>query len=145
MVVKRKGRQAFLGCQRYPDCEGTGPIPDGIHLEAPPKPPPKDTGLTCPKCGKKALVIRQGPRGEFVACSGFPRCRNSFNLNLLDEVSQAIADKKDAQAIIDAAKGSGTKAKKKTKKKAKKKSTGAKKKAKKATASAEAVAAKTTG
>jgi len=121
MVVKRKGRRAFLGCERYPECKGTGQIPEGIHLEAPAKPPPKDTGLICPKCNKKPLVIRQGPRGEFVACSGFPRCRNSFNLSLLEEVTQAIAEKKDAQAIIDAAKNSGRGAKTKAKKKAKKK------------------------
>ncbi len=28
----------------------------------------------CAKCGK-ALVKRKGPRGEFLGCSGFPRCR----------------------------------------------------------------------
>ncbi len=130
MAVKRKGRRAFLGCTNFPDCDGTGQIPEGIRIEAPPKPPPKETGLTCPKCGKKPLVIRQGPRGEFVACSGFPRCRNSFNMSLLDEVRQAIETKADAQALIDGGKGAGgaKKAKKKTKKKAKKK---AKKKVKK--------------
>ncbi|MBA3872266.1 MAG: topoisomerase DNA-binding C4 zinc finger domain-containing protein [Anaerolineae bacterium] len=29
---------------------------------------------TCPKCGK-ALVKRKGPRGEFLGCAGFPKCR----------------------------------------------------------------------
>lgn len=28
----------------------------------------------CPQCGK-ALVKRKGPRGEFLGCSGFPKCR----------------------------------------------------------------------
>ncbi len=107
MVVKRKGRRAFLGCTRYPDCDGTAPIPEGIHLQAPPKPPPTDTGLLCPKCKKHNLVIRQGPRGEFVACSGFPRCRNSFNTSLLEKVKAAIAAGQDAQAIIDEAKSGG--------------------------------------
>ncbi|MFW6146271.1 MAG: type I DNA topoisomerase [Planctomycetota bacterium] len=125
MVVKRKGRRAFLGCTRYPECDGTAPIPEGIHLQAPPKPPPKDTGLQCPKCKKNNLVIRQGPRGEFVACSGFPRCRNSFNTDLLDKVKAAIEADEDAQAIIDESKSkgggkSGKKAKKGKAKKAKK-------------------------
>lgn len=29
---------------------------------------------TCPKCGK-ALVVRDGRRGKFVACTGYPSCR----------------------------------------------------------------------
>jgi hypothetical protein len=28
----------------------------------------------CPQCGK-ALVKRKGPRGEFLGCAGFPKCR----------------------------------------------------------------------
>ncbi len=35
---------------------------------------PKETGETCPECGKP-LVIRKGKYGEFVACSGFPECK----------------------------------------------------------------------
>ena len=38
-------------------------------------------GIKAPKCGKK-MVIRKGPRGEFVACSGFPRCPNKFQPSL---------------------------------------------------------------
>ncbi|MFA7422406.1 MAG: type I DNA topoisomerase [Acholeplasmataceae bacterium] len=36
--------------------------------------PPKMTDELCPKCGK-TLVIRKSRYGEFVACSGFPKCR----------------------------------------------------------------------
>jgi DNA topoisomerase-1 len=35
---------------------------------------PKMTDELCPKCGKP-LVIRKSRYGEFVACSGFPKCR----------------------------------------------------------------------
>jgi hypothetical protein len=28
----------------------------------------------CPQCGK-VLVKRKGPRGEFLGCGGFPKCR----------------------------------------------------------------------
>lgn len=100
MTVKRKGRRAFLGCANYPQCDGTAPIPDDVALEAPPKVPPKPTGLTCPKCGKKELVLRQGPRGEFVSCSGFPRCRFSFNLDKLDAVRAAVEAGKPAEEIL---------------------------------------------
>ncbi|NQU75651.1 MAG: type I DNA topoisomerase [Planctomycetes bacterium] len=119
-IVKRKGRRAFLGCQRYPECDGTSPIPEGVHLAPPPKAPVEDTGLICPKCGKKNLVIRQGPRGRFVACSGFPKCRNSFNLELLEQVATTIQAKGDAQSVIDGDKAGRKPAKKaKTAKKSK--------------------------
>lgn len=35
---------------------------------------PKETGETCPNCGKN-LVIKRGKYGEFVACSGYPECK----------------------------------------------------------------------
>ncbi|MBI5955766.1 MAG: topoisomerase DNA-binding C4 zinc finger domain-containing protein, partial [Chloroflexi bacterium] len=40
----------------------------------PPKPEP--TGELCEKCGKP-MVIKRGRFGRFIACSGFPACRNS--------------------------------------------------------------------
>ncbi|MBQ3307877.1 MAG: type I DNA topoisomerase [Bacilli bacterium] len=38
------------------------------------KKPPEETGEKCPECGK-ALVIRHGKYGEFVACSNYPECK----------------------------------------------------------------------
>jgi DNA topoisomerase-1 len=35
---------------------------------------PKPTGEDCPVCGKP-LVLRQGSYGEFVSCSGYPKCK----------------------------------------------------------------------
>jgi DNA topoisomerase-1 len=35
---------------------------------------PQPTGEDCPVCGK-ALVLRQGSYGEFVSCSGYPKCK----------------------------------------------------------------------
>ncbi|HOS63987.1 MAG TPA: type I DNA topoisomerase [Candidatus Latescibacteria bacterium] len=34
----------------------------------------------CEKCGKP-MVVRLGPRGRFLACSGFPECRNTVALD----------------------------------------------------------------
>jgi DNA topoisomerase-1 len=36
------------------------------------------TDLTCEKCGKP-MVIKWGRMGEFLACSGYPECRNTMN------------------------------------------------------------------
>ena len=67
----------------------------GIRVELPPRPEPKQAGVNCPKCGKP-MLIRVGKRGEFLACSGFPRCRNAMSLDKLDGLK--------AQQAADAAK-----------------------------------------
>ncbi|MFA6135406.1 MAG: type I DNA topoisomerase [Phycisphaerae bacterium] len=90
MGVKWKGRRAFLGCNNYPQCKATAPIPEGISIQAPPKAEPKPAGVNCPKC-KRPMLIRDSRRGEFLACSGFPRCRNAMNLDKLDELKAAQA------------------------------------------------------
>ncbi|MGE0482363.1 MAG: topoisomerase DNA-binding C4 zinc finger domain-containing protein, partial [Phycisphaerae bacterium] len=90
MVVKRKGRRAFLGCHRFPECKNTATLPADIRLERPPVAPPELAGINCEKC-KRPMVIRSGKRGKFVACSGFPRCRNAKPVEKLDELKAAAA------------------------------------------------------
>ena len=34
------------------------------------------------------MLIRTGRRGEFVACSGFPRCKTAFDLSKLEEMKK---------------------------------------------------------
>lgn len=41
---------------------------------------PEETNEVCDKCGKK-MVIRWGRYGKFVACSGFPECKNTKAVN----------------------------------------------------------------
>ena len=40
------------------------------------KEPPKETDIICDKCGGK-MVIRSGRFGQFLACSNFPKCKNT--------------------------------------------------------------------
>lgn len=40
------------------------------------KEPPKETDIVCEKCGGK-MLIRTGRFGEFLACSNFPKCKNT--------------------------------------------------------------------
>jgi DNA topoisomerase-1 len=35
----------------------------------------KPLGKTCPKCGENELLLRSGRYGNFIACSGFPKCK----------------------------------------------------------------------
>ncbi len=44
----------------------------------------KDTNETCPECGS-SLMERWGRRGKFIACSGFPKCKYTKNINEKEE------------------------------------------------------------
>ncbi|MBC7264947.1 MAG: type I DNA topoisomerase [Chloroflexi bacterium] len=39
-------------------------------------PPQEETGQVCEKCGRK-MIVKWGRYGKFLACSGFPECRNA--------------------------------------------------------------------
>jgi DNA topoisomerase-1 len=73
MSIRSGRRGRFLGCMNYPECKGTRPISDAIAAGWEP-PAPDKLGEECPECGKD-LVIREGRRGKFVGCSGYPKCR----------------------------------------------------------------------
>ncbi len=88
MIVKWKRGRAFLGCDRYPKCKNTANIPEGVAVKKKPAPPPEPAGVKCEKCGR-AMVIRKGSRGTFIACSGFPRCRNTKPIEKLEELQKS--------------------------------------------------------
>lgn len=50
------------------------------------KEPPKETDIVCEKCGSK-MLIRNGKFGEFLACSNFPKCKNT---RPLDEAKKVV-------------------------------------------------------
>jgi DNA topoisomerase-1 len=90
-MIKRAGRFGpFFGCSGYPECKTIQAADRNTGEPLPPKPPPRPTGLTCPRCNKKELVIRSGKRGEFISCSGYPRCRMTLPAERLAEF-QALA------------------------------------------------------
>ena len=60
------------------------------------KVPPTDTGVKCPKCKKKNLVVRSGKRGKFISCSGFPKCRHILNESDFRSISGLSNDQVDA-------------------------------------------------
>jgi DNA topoisomerase-1 len=85
-MIKKTGRfGTFLGCSDYPNCKTTQRLDkEGNVLPAKPKPEP--TGLTCHKCKKGELVIRQSKRGPFLGCNRFPRCRTIVSIKQVDEL-----------------------------------------------------------
>jgi DNA topoisomerase-1 len=63
----------YIACTGYPECKTTFSVDkDGNKIV---RPAPEPTEEKCGKCGKM-MWKRVGKRGPFLACSGFPRCRN---------------------------------------------------------------------
>ena len=77
MVIRESRRGRFLACTGFPECRTTFSIDRNNQKII--KPAPEQTGLVCEKCGKPMLK-RFGKRGAFLACSGFPKCRNTKKL-----------------------------------------------------------------
>ena len=78
MVIKAGRYGLFLGCSRYPDCRYTEPFDpiQGRGVKVKPKAKPIPSGEKCEKCGSE-MLIREGRNGKFLACSGYPKCRNT--------------------------------------------------------------------
>ncbi|MDD4889602.1 MAG: type I DNA topoisomerase [Phycisphaerae bacterium] len=79
MQVRFARGRAFMGCSKYPQCKATSQLPPGVTVRVP-KSKAIETGITCDKC-QRPMVVRVSRRGPFLACTGFPRCRNARNLS----------------------------------------------------------------
>ena len=104
MVIKwgRYGR--FMACSGYPDCKNTQEIatvvlgnggkpgaPGTTTSESPAI--PEDHG-TCEKCGSP-MVLRKGRFGPFIACSAYPKCRNTKKIAMDKEGKITVTKKPD--------------------------------------------------
>jgi DNA topoisomerase I len=72
MVLRRGPFGMFMSCPGYnedPPCKTIRKLSQKQQQK-----PPVPTGENCPLCGKP-LVLRQGQYGEFVSCSGYPKCK----------------------------------------------------------------------
>ncbi len=72
MVLRRGLFGPFMSCPDYnadPPCKTFRKLSQKQQQK-----PPEPTGEDCPVCSKP-LVLRQGAYGEFVSCSGYPKCK----------------------------------------------------------------------
>ena len=65
----------FIACSAYPDCSFSADYNRDEHgkiqlLKD------QETGETCDKCGRP-MILKKGRYGAFLACSGYPECRNT--------------------------------------------------------------------
>ncbi|EGY52228.1 type I DNA topoisomerase [Neisseria shayeganii] len=53
---------------------------------------------TCPKCGQHKLQIKFGKRGRFIACSGYPECDYTRNVN---ETAEEAAKEAEEPSVVE--------------------------------------------
>lgn len=53
---------------------------------------------TCPKCGQHKLQIKFGKRGRFIACSGYPDCDYTRNVN---ETAEEAAKEAEEPSVVE--------------------------------------------
>jgi DNA topoisomerase-1 len=74
MVLRRGPFGMFMSCPGFnedPPCKTFRKLSSKQQQK---QAVPHPTGEDCPQCGKP-LVLRQGSYGEFVSCSGYPKCK----------------------------------------------------------------------
>jgi DNA topoisomerase-1 len=74
MVLRRGPFGMFMSCPGFnedPPCKTFRKLSSKQQQKVA---APQPTGEACPLCGKP-LVLRQGSYGEFVSCSGYPKCK----------------------------------------------------------------------
>ncbi len=65
----------FMACSGYPDCKFTRPV-ESEEDRALRERVSEDIDETCEKCGR-AMSVKTGRSGRFIACTGYPECKNA--------------------------------------------------------------------
>jgi DNA topoisomerase-1 len=82
MVIRWGRHGRFLACSGFPKCKNTKPLQtegeeqkaQGTEMIS------QETGEKCEKCSSP-MVIKSGRYGKFLACSGYPECKNTKPLS----------------------------------------------------------------
>ncbi len=92
MVIRLGRNGKFLACTGYPDCDGTRDLPPELASEHQTGPPaPEVPEQTCEKCGKP-MTVKRGRFGYFLACTGYPECRNTKKIIMKEGQATAVTD-----------------------------------------------------
>jgi DNA topoisomerase-1 len=74
MVIKWGRFGHFLACSGYPECRNTREIQNYQDKDS--ADPDVFQDETCEKCSRP-MVLKKGRYGQFLACSGYPECKNT--------------------------------------------------------------------
>lgn len=96
MVFKLGKHGKFLACPSFPNCKNTKTLDENGNVVEKKSVEPKVSDKVCDKCGKP-MVVRSGKYGPFLACSGFPKCRNIVNIPKENEVEVVKSTKTETK------------------------------------------------
>ncbi len=85
MVLKWGRNGQFLACSAFPDCRNTMNVEQDEEGKIKPVDREVATDEKCEKCDSP-MVIKHGRYGKFMACSGFPECKNTRPLQARGKV-----------------------------------------------------------
>lgn len=90
MVERRSRFGPFLGCSDYPKCRTTLKLDKqgNVAAKGGSRPQPQSTGITCHKCKKGELLVRQSKKGPFLGCSRYPKCKTIVSIKYLDRLKE---------------------------------------------------------
>ena len=93
LMVKLGKRGDFLACSRHPDCSFTGDlVRDGNgQIQLAQQPELADVDQTCDKCGRQ-MAVKKSKFGMFLACTGYPECKNTRDLKQTTEGTLEVAE-----------------------------------------------------
>ncbi len=78
LAIRLSRNGPFLACSGYPQCSFTSDFErdEKGHIRWVEHKEPTITGEVCEKCGKP-MALKRGRYGAFLACTGYPGCRNT--------------------------------------------------------------------
>ncbi|MFQ5646328.1 MAG: type I DNA topoisomerase [bacterium] len=99
LVIKWGSKNQYLCCQTYPECpfsadlerdESNNPVIGSANT----------SDIQCEKCGKE-MVIKEGRYGKFLACSGFPKCKNTKEYRTSDSGDIELQKPAETDEVCD--------------------------------------------
>lgn len=85
-LLLRSGRFGeFIACSGFPKCKYTEQV-EGEKKEGDESEKSSSSDEICDKCGKE-MVVKNGRNGQFLACSGYPECKNTKSMNIEEKIS----------------------------------------------------------
>ena len=75
MVIKSGRYGPFIACRGYPECKNTKPV-ESPEERAIRELISEDVDEYCEKC-ERPMAVRTGRNGRFLACTGYPECKNA--------------------------------------------------------------------
>ncbi|KAF0158934.1 MAG: topB [Syntrophaceae bacterium] len=77
MIIKWGKNGRFLCCSNYPECKNIKNFTSDENGKVK-QVENQETDIKCNKCGK-SMTVKEGRFGQFLACSGYPECKNTMN------------------------------------------------------------------